>query len=314
MKIRLDKALVERGLAASRERATALVLAGRVLVSEQRVEKPGTAIDQAAPLRLLGDDLRYVGRGGLKLERALQHWRIALDGRACVDVGASTGGFTDCMLQHGAASVLRSTPATARSRTSCALTRASVCASGAMRGCSQPGSWWSREQGRRDREQGRARRALMERHRRSRFLRWMCRSSRRRWSSPLSCAGLCPWAWCGAARRSSSSSRSSRQAASTWARVGSCASRRGGYCHRAGQAVCGRVGGTEIEVIDSPIHGMEGNWEYLLHACFGGGELETRHLITDLPTEPRTEKVELSIESHSWLLCLYSVKVLSFIG
>jgi len=106
MKMRLDKALVERGLAASRERAAALVLAGRVLVSEQRVEKPGTPIDETAPLRLLGDDLRYVGRGGLKLERALEHWRIALDGRACVDVGASTGGFTDCMLQHGAASVL----------------------------------------------------------------------------------------------------------------------------------------------------------------------------------------------------------------
>ncbi len=104
--MRLDKALVERGLAASRERATALVLAGRVLVSEQRVEKPGTPIDEAAPLRLLGDDLRYVGRGGLKLERALEHWRIALDGRACIDVGASTGGFTDCMLQHGASSVL----------------------------------------------------------------------------------------------------------------------------------------------------------------------------------------------------------------
>jgi 23S rRNA (cytidine1920-2'-O)/16S rRNA (cytidine1409-2'-O)-methyltransferase len=106
MKIRLDKALVERGLSASRERAQALVLAGRVLVDEQRVEKPGTPIDQSANLRLLGDDVRYVGRGGLKLEHALEHWRIELDGRACVDVGASTGGFTDCMLQHGAASVL----------------------------------------------------------------------------------------------------------------------------------------------------------------------------------------------------------------
>src|ERR1039458_10387879 len=106
MKIRLDKALVERGLAGSRERAQALVLAGRVLVAEQRVEKPGTPVDEAAALRLLGGDLRYVGRGGLKLERAIEHWRIALDGRACIDVGASTGGFTDCMLQHGATSVL----------------------------------------------------------------------------------------------------------------------------------------------------------------------------------------------------------------
>ena len=106
MKIRLDKALVERGLAGSRERAQALVLAGRVLVAEQRVEKPGTPVEQDAALRVLGEDLKYVSRGGLKLERALEHWGIGLEGRACVDVGASTGGFTDCMLQHGAASVL----------------------------------------------------------------------------------------------------------------------------------------------------------------------------------------------------------------
>src|ERR1017187_335814 len=106
MKIRLDKALVERGLAGARERAQALVLAGRVLVAEQRVEKPGTPVAEDAALRVLGEDLRYVSRGGLKLERALEHWGIGLEGRACVDVGASTGGFTDCMLQHGAASVL----------------------------------------------------------------------------------------------------------------------------------------------------------------------------------------------------------------
>jgi len=106
MKIRLDKALVERGLAQSRERAQALILAGRVLVAEQKVEKPGTPIAEDAALRVVGDDLRYVSRGGLKLERALEYWGIKLEGRACVDVGASTGGFTDCMLQHGAASVL----------------------------------------------------------------------------------------------------------------------------------------------------------------------------------------------------------------
>jgi len=106
LKIRLDKALVGRGLAVSRERAQALILAGRVLVAEQRVEKPGTAVAQDAVLRVLGDDLRYVSRGGLKLEGAIKHWAISLEGRACVDVGASTGGFTDCMLQHGAASVL----------------------------------------------------------------------------------------------------------------------------------------------------------------------------------------------------------------
>jgi 23S rRNA (cytidine1920-2'-O)/16S rRNA (cytidine1409-2'-O)-methyltransferase len=106
MKIRLDKALVERGLAQSRERAQALILAGRVLVGEQKVEKPGTPVAEDAALRVLGDDMRYVSRGGLKLERALEYWGTSLAGRACVDVGASTGGFTDCMLQHGAVSVL----------------------------------------------------------------------------------------------------------------------------------------------------------------------------------------------------------------
>ena len=106
MKIRLDKALVERGLVGSRERAQAMILAGRVLVAEQKVQKPGTPIDEGAALRLLGDDLRYVSRGGLKLEGAIERWGIVLDGRACIDVGASTGGFTDCLLQHGARSVL----------------------------------------------------------------------------------------------------------------------------------------------------------------------------------------------------------------
>jgi len=106
MKTRLDKALVERGLVASRERAQALILAGRVLVAEQRADKPGTAIEDDVPIRLLGEDLKYVSRGGLKLERGLEHWSISLEARACLDVGASTGGFTDCMLQHGAAHVL----------------------------------------------------------------------------------------------------------------------------------------------------------------------------------------------------------------
>jgi len=106
MKVRIDKLLVERGMAPSRERAQALVLAGRVLVNEQKVEKAGANVDQDAELRLLGGDIRYVGRGGLKLEAALAKWRIDLTGRRCLDVGASTGGFTDCMLQHGAAEVI----------------------------------------------------------------------------------------------------------------------------------------------------------------------------------------------------------------
>jgi 23S rRNA (cytidine1920-2'-O)/16S rRNA (cytidine1409-2'-O)-methyltransferase len=105
-KLRLDKLLVDQGLVPSRERAQALILAGRVLVNEQRIDKPGTPIPGDAVLRLLGDDLRYVSRGGLKLEKALAHWSIDLTGLACIDIGASTGGFTDCMLQHGAATVL----------------------------------------------------------------------------------------------------------------------------------------------------------------------------------------------------------------
>lgn len=104
-KARLDIVLVERGLAASRERARALILAGRVLVREQKVDKPGLAVVADAAIRLLGDDLPYVSRGGLKLEGALDHWKIAVSGRACLDVGASTGGFTDCLLQRGAAHV-----------------------------------------------------------------------------------------------------------------------------------------------------------------------------------------------------------------
>jgi len=106
VKIRLDKLLVDQGYAASRERAQALILAGRVLVDEQRIDKPGTSVADTVIVRMLGSDLKYVSRGGLKLERALAHWKIDLTGLACLDVGASTGGFTDCMLQAGAEGVL----------------------------------------------------------------------------------------------------------------------------------------------------------------------------------------------------------------
>ncbi len=106
VKTRLDKLLVERGLAPTRERAQAFLLAGRVLVNEQKQTKPGLSVEPNAQLRLLGDDQPYVSRGGLKLARALAHWAIDLSERDCLDVGASTGGFTDCMLQHGARSVL----------------------------------------------------------------------------------------------------------------------------------------------------------------------------------------------------------------
>jgi 23S rRNA (cytidine1920-2'-O)/16S rRNA (cytidine1409-2'-O)-methyltransferase len=104
-KTRLDLHLVERGLVASRERARALILAGRVLVSEQKIDKPGTSVAQDSAIRLLGEDQPYVSRGGLKLAAALEHWKIDVKGRVCLDIGASTGGFTDCLLQHGAAHV-----------------------------------------------------------------------------------------------------------------------------------------------------------------------------------------------------------------
>jgi 23S rRNA (cytidine1920-2'-O)/16S rRNA (cytidine1409-2'-O)-methyltransferase len=97
---------VDRGLAASRERAHALILAGNVLVDDQKLEKAGAQVSAECVIRILGEDLKYVGRGGLKLERALEHWNIAVAGKVCLDVGASTGGFTDCLLQHGAARVI----------------------------------------------------------------------------------------------------------------------------------------------------------------------------------------------------------------
>jgi 23S rRNA (cytidine1920-2'-O)/16S rRNA (cytidine1409-2'-O)-methyltransferase len=106
MKSRLDKLLVDRGLVPSRERAQALILAGKVLVNEQKIVKSGVSFESDVAVRLLGEDLKYVGRGGLKLERALEHWRIDVRGLVCMDVGASTGGSTDCLLQHGAARVI----------------------------------------------------------------------------------------------------------------------------------------------------------------------------------------------------------------
>jgi 23S rRNA (cytidine1920-2'-O)/16S rRNA (cytidine1409-2'-O)-methyltransferase len=106
LKVRLDKLLLERGVAASRERAQSLILAGKVLVNGQKIEKAGAAVDTAADLRLLGEDLKYVSRAGLKLEKALDHWNIDVSGKVALDVGASTGGFTDCLLQRGAARVI----------------------------------------------------------------------------------------------------------------------------------------------------------------------------------------------------------------
>ena len=104
MKARLDLLLVERGLFASREKAQGAILAGEVFANGQRADKPGSLIDSAADLQI-AEKSRYVSRGGSKLEAALAHFAVDPGGAVCVDVGASTGGFTDCLLQHGAVRV-----------------------------------------------------------------------------------------------------------------------------------------------------------------------------------------------------------------
>ncbi|AKU90876.1 TlyA family RNA methyltransferase [Vulgatibacter incomptus] len=102
---RIDKLLLERGLAETRARAQALVMAGEVLVGDHRVDKPGQLVDPELPIRLKGEGLRYVSRGALKLEGALDTFGIDPAGLRCVDLGASTGGFTDLLLQRGAEAV-----------------------------------------------------------------------------------------------------------------------------------------------------------------------------------------------------------------
>ena len=101
-KKRIDTLLVEKNICPSRQRAKALIMSGRVLVNRQRCDKPGTRYPEDADVSLKGEDLAYVSRGGLKLEAALKANRIDCTGRVCMDVGASTGGFTDCLLQNGA--------------------------------------------------------------------------------------------------------------------------------------------------------------------------------------------------------------------
>ena len=104
-KIRLDVLLTEQGLQESRQKAQAMIMSGLVYVNGQRVDKPGAAVDHGANVEVRGNTLRYVSRGGLKLEKAMAVWPIALAGKICMDIGASTGGFTDCMLQNGASKV-----------------------------------------------------------------------------------------------------------------------------------------------------------------------------------------------------------------
>ncbi len=105
MKERLDVMLVNRGLATSREKAKAIIMSGIVFVDGQREDKAGSTFDEKVNIEIKGATLKYVSRGGLKLEKAMSHFDLMLDGKVCMDVGSSTGGFTDCMLQNGAIKV-----------------------------------------------------------------------------------------------------------------------------------------------------------------------------------------------------------------
>lgn len=104
-KKRLDVLLVEKGLATSRERAKSLIMSGIVFVNGERFDKSGSTVDENSNIEVRGSGLQYVSRGGLKLEKAMQHFPITLNDKVCMDIGASTGGFTDCMLQNGAKKV-----------------------------------------------------------------------------------------------------------------------------------------------------------------------------------------------------------------
>jgi 23S rRNA (cytidine1920-2'-O)/16S rRNA (cytidine1409-2'-O)-methyltransferase len=105
-KLRLDRLLVERGLAETREKAQALILAGQVLVDEQKVEHCGAGVSPESSLRLLGPPAKYVSRAGLKIEGALDHFRVDPRGKTCLDIGSSTGGFTQCLVERGAQRVI----------------------------------------------------------------------------------------------------------------------------------------------------------------------------------------------------------------
>ena len=105
MKERLDILLVNKGLAPSREKAKAMIMEGNVFVDNNREDKAGSTFDVNASIEVKGNTLKYVSRGGLKLEKAMTHFGITLEGKVCMDIGASTGGFTDCMLQNGAVKV-----------------------------------------------------------------------------------------------------------------------------------------------------------------------------------------------------------------
>ena len=242
-KQRLDVVLVERGLAQSRERARALILAGRVLVSEQKIDKPGSPVAADAAIRLLGQDLLYVSRGGLKLAAALDHWHIEVAGRACLDVGASTGGFTDCLLQHGAAHVTAVDTGFGQI---------------AMKLRTDPRVRLMERTNARLLEPGRPRRRLRSLPSWS----WMSPLSPPRWFLPPVLAAAPR-----SARLSSWSSRSLRLAASTSARAASFATPSAPARRRARRRMrAPRKAGRSSDTIASPITGAEGNQEFLLYA------------------------------------------------
>jgi 23S rRNA (cytidine1920-2'-O)/16S rRNA (cytidine1409-2'-O)-methyltransferase len=251
LRVRLDKLLVDRKLVPSRERAQAMILAGRVMVDEQKVQKSGNPTLSDAAIRLLGDDLKFVGRGGLKLEKALLHWGIDVAGKACADIGASTGGFTDCLLQAGAASVM----------------------------AIDTGYGQIAEKLRAD-----ARVTLMERT-----------NARLLEPQSLASAGITFFAvdvsFISATLVLPAVLAAFAAAGETWRgevvmlikpqfEAGREHVGKGGIVRtqEARQLAINRVaqsadslGASEIQVIDSPIKGMEGNHEYLLHAYFGAG-------------------------------------------
>ena len=270
----------------SRERAQALILAGRVLVGEQKVEKPGTPVAEDAALRVLGDDMRYVSRGGLKLEKAIEYWGISLEGRACVDVGASTGGFTDCMLQHGAASVLAvdtwygqiahklRTDARVRLMERC---NARLLGAGELLVVSDPRSVERADFSAVLRNDKQA--ALGdEKHRAG--ISFLAMDVSFISTTLVLPAVLRALVGEGEVWRGEAVVLIKPQFEAGREHVG-----KGGIVReqvgrdlaiarvRESVAELGGAGsgGAGVEVIDSPIHGMEGNWEYLLHARFGGG-------------------------------------------
>lgn len=102
MKLRLDQLLFKKGITESREKARALIIEGKVIVNGHKIEKPGTMVDENSEITICGETLPYVSRGGFKLEHAIKEFSIDVKDKVVMDVGASTGGFTDCLLQHGA--------------------------------------------------------------------------------------------------------------------------------------------------------------------------------------------------------------------